>query len=72
MNRFAALLFLSLTALCTAGCLKGADTAANKPNQSPPKTDKDDDAPAVVSPDVRALAQGNNEFAFDLYARLAK
>ncbi len=72
MKRLAALLFLSLAALCTAGCSKGADTAASKPNQSPPQTDRDDDAPAVVSPDVRALAQRNNEFAFDLYARLAK
>jgi serpin B len=72
MNRFAVLLFFSLTALCTAGCFKGADTAAGKSNQSPPQTDRDDDAPAVVSPDVMALAQGNNQFAFDLYRRLAK
>jgi serine protease inhibitor len=34
--------------------------------------DKGDEAPAVVSADVKALAQGNNQFAFDLYARLAK
>ena len=28
-------------------------------------------APAKLNPDVAAVVQGNNQFAFDLYARLA-
>jgi serine protease inhibitor len=46
------------------------EPVAPSPDQS--DADKDDDSPAVVSADVKALAEGNNEFAFDLYARLAK
>jgi serpin B len=71
MNRFAILLLLlPLTAFCSSGCWNHAETGTNPPNS--PDVDKDDDPPGVASPDVLALAQGNNEFAFDLYARLAK
>ena len=72
MKHFAALfLFMSLAALFSMGCRKTADSAANPPNP-PSDADQDDGPPGVASPDVLALAQGNNEFAFDLYARLAK
>jgi hypothetical protein len=77
MNRLTVLLvFLSLAALCSIGCRKSADTAA-KPAEDNSSCDKaadpaepnpGEDKPGVVSADVKALAQGNNEFAFDLYA----
>ncbi|HBI44953.1 MAG TPA: serpin family protein [Planctomycetales bacterium] len=70
MNRLAILLaFLSLTALCSTGCHKDSGTAANSP---PPTTPRDNEPEVAPSPDVLALARGNNEFAFDLYTRLAK
>jgi len=70
MNRFAAvLLLLSLAALGSTGCRKDAGTNANP---STPTTPGDNEPEAAPSPDVLALARGNNEFAFDLYARLAK
>jgi serpin B len=84
MNRLAILLvFLSLATACSMGCRKGAETAA-KPAEDELPCDKGTDPaspaepnlgeyqPGVVSADVKALAQGNNQFAFDLYARLAK
>jgi hypothetical protein len=80
MNRLAILLvFLSLATACSMGCRKGAETAA-KPAEDELPCDKGTDPaspaepnlgeyqPGVVSADVKALAQGNNEFAFDLYA----
>ncbi len=70
MNRFATLAaFLSLTALCSIGCHKDGGTGANSP---PPATPRDKEPEVAPSPDVLALARGNNEFAFDLYARLAQ
>ena len=72
MKHFAALfLFISLAALFSTGCSKPADSAANPPNP-PTDADQGTSPPAVASEDVLALARGNNEFAFDLYARLAK
>jgi serpin B len=70
MNRFATLLaFLSLAALCSTGCHKDSGSAGNSP---PPTTPHDKEPEVAPSPDVLTLARGNNEFAFDLYARLAK
>ena len=66
MIRFTFLLSL-FTALAfgLTGCLGAADEPAKKP-------EGDGSLPKVDPADMKALVQGNNEFAFDLYKQLSK
>src|SRR5207244_4397248 len=66
MKRFHLLLIAtSALALYVLPFVDAADKAAKVPA-------KDAKQPAVDPADVKALVQGNNEFAFDLYKQLSK
>lgn len=70
LYRVGALTQLLLFAVLVVGCTRGTEQRTDAPEKAPPEEAKAVEPAAVPAEDLKAVADGNQAFAFDLFAQL--